>query len=77
MPRKYDIEADWTLMTTCNFRCVYCFHSDRMLGAKINPPAPAKKLADILRQLRIALAPPSDRWRAISLSRTFWSFASG
>ena len=45
MPREYDIEADWTLMTTCNFRCAYCFHTDRLLGAKIDPPAPVKKLA--------------------------------
>jgi MoaA/NifB/PqqE/SkfB family radical SAM enzyme len=45
MTRPYDIEADWSLMTTCNFRCTYCFHSDRLLGAKIDPPAPAEQLA--------------------------------
>ncbi len=44
MPREYDIEADWTLMTTCNFRCVYCFHSEQKLGAKIRPPAPVNDL---------------------------------
>jgi MoaA/NifB/PqqE/SkfB family radical SAM enzyme len=45
MIRPYDIEADWSLMTTCNFRCTYCFHSDRLLGAKIDPPAPVEQLA--------------------------------
>lgn len=45
MPRTYDIEADWTLMTTCNFRCEYCFFGDRHLGAKINPPGTPRKLA--------------------------------
>lgn len=45
MPRPYDIEADWTLMTTCNFRCVYCFHTTDRLGAKIAPPAPVDQLA--------------------------------
>lgn len=32
---KYDVEADWTLLTTCNFRCTYCFLSTAELGAKI------------------------------------------
>ena len=44
MRRPYDIEADWSLMTTCNFRCAYCFHSDEKLGAKIDPPAPVEQL---------------------------------
>src|SRR5215211_3732418 len=46
MTRTYDIEADWTLMTTCNFRCVYCFHSNDKLGARIRPPAPVEQLVD-------------------------------
>lgn len=25
MDFKYDVEADWVLLTTCNFRCAYCF----------------------------------------------------
>ena len=25
MDLKYDMEADWILLTTCNFRCAYCF----------------------------------------------------
>ena len=45
MMRNYEIEADWSLMTTCNFRCAYCFHSNRLLAAKITPPAPVEHLA--------------------------------
>ena len=33
MELKYDIEADWNLLTTCNYRCSYCLATD--LGAKI------------------------------------------
>jgi MoaA/NifB/PqqE/SkfB family radical SAM enzyme len=32
---KYDAEADWTLLTTCNFRCAYCFVSENAQRAKI------------------------------------------
>jgi MoaA/NifB/PqqE/SkfB family radical SAM enzyme len=32
---EYDIEADWILLYTCNFRCSYCGHSPELLGAKI------------------------------------------
>lgn len=32
---RYDIEADWKLLTTCNYRCDYCFLSDEALGAKL------------------------------------------
>ena len=32
---KYDAEADWTLLTTCNFRCAYCFVSENAQSAKI------------------------------------------
>ena len=31
----YDIEADWMLLLTCNFRCPYCFIDPKLLGAKI------------------------------------------
>lgn len=41
----YDIEADWILMSTCNFRCVYCFWDEEDLGRKIAPPADVQKLA--------------------------------
>jgi len=32
---KHDIEADWLLFTTCNYRCDYCFLSEASLGAKV------------------------------------------
>ena len=35
MELKYEIEADWILLTTCNFRCSYCFFSPSDLGAKM------------------------------------------
>lgn len=43
--RAYDIEADWILMSTCNFRCVYCFWDAKALGRKIAPLASVQKLA--------------------------------
>ena len=61
MSANYDIEADWSLMTTCNFRCAYCFHSDRSLGAKINPPAPVEQLVEFFDDSGFALAPASHR----------------
>ena len=30
----YDVEADWILLTTCNFRCSYCFVPPAALAAK-------------------------------------------
>lgn len=36
---RYDIEADWILMSTCQFRCEYCFWDKEALAAKISPPA--------------------------------------
>ena len=35
MDLKYEVEADWLLLTTCNFRCSYCGWSPSALGAKI------------------------------------------
>ncbi len=32
---KYEMEADWLLLETCNFRCEYCFVKPEALGAKI------------------------------------------
>src|SRR5438105_14108549 len=32
---KYDVEADFFPLTTCNFRCSYCFLARASLGAKI------------------------------------------
>jgi len=30
---RYDLEADWVLLTTCNYRCEYCFFPQSALGA--------------------------------------------
>lgn len=35
MELKYDVEADWMLLTSCNFRCAYCFFSAAFLKAKL------------------------------------------
>jgi MoaA/NifB/PqqE/SkfB family radical SAM enzyme len=32
----YDIEADWYLLDTCNYRCDYCFSSADKLGRKLS-----------------------------------------
>jgi MoaA/NifB/PqqE/SkfB family radical SAM enzyme len=32
---KYDIEADWRLLNTCNYRCAYCFSDAAVLGEKL------------------------------------------
>lgn len=32
---KYDIEADWQLLDTCNYRCAYCFFPPDLLGSKL------------------------------------------
>ena len=32
---KYDIEADWKLLNTCNLRCSYCFISPSLLRSKM------------------------------------------
>ncbi|MFG1243753.1 radical SAM protein [Xanthobacter sp. V7C-4] len=31
---RYDIEADWQLLNTCNYRCDYCFFPGEVLGEK-------------------------------------------
>jgi len=31
----YDIECDWTLLWTCNYRCSYCFYGEPVLGKKL------------------------------------------
>ena len=43
--RPIDIEADWTLMRTCNFRCTYCFWDAEDLGRRIAPVASVERLA--------------------------------
>jgi MoaA/NifB/PqqE/SkfB family radical SAM enzyme len=34
---RYDIEADWHLLNTCNYRCSYCFFSPEILGQALPP----------------------------------------
>ena len=31
----YDIETDWTMFTTCNYACDYCFFDAEALGKKL------------------------------------------
>ena len=33
---KYNIEADWILLQTCNYRCCYCFSPPEALGVKLH-----------------------------------------
>ncbi len=35
----HDIEGDWLLFTTCNYRCDYCFLSEPALGRKVEVKA--------------------------------------
>jgi MoaA/NifB/PqqE/SkfB family radical SAM enzyme len=35
MQMNYQIEADWHLLNTCNYRCQYCFFSPQVLGDKL------------------------------------------
>lgn len=44
LSRQYDVEADWILMSTCNFRCQYCYWDATDLGRKIQPPAQVEQL---------------------------------
>lgn len=39
--KTYDIEADWIMMSGCNYRCQYCFWPADDLGAR--PALPAEK----------------------------------
>lgn len=32
---RYDIEADWKLLDSCNYRCTYCFWPAETLGSKL------------------------------------------
>ena len=32
---RYDVEADWYLLDTCNYRCGYCFLNEATLGKKL------------------------------------------
>ena len=42
---SHDVEADFFLLPTCNFRCRYCFVPAAALGAKIQPFGTAEQWA--------------------------------
>jgi MoaA/NifB/PqqE/SkfB family radical SAM enzyme len=39
----YDVECDWYLLSTCNYRCSYCFLAPEDLGAKLRKYATAEQ----------------------------------
>ena len=43
---SYDIEADWVLLRTCNFRCTYCAILPEDLGGKISVYASPREWLD-------------------------------
>jgi MoaA/NifB/PqqE/SkfB family radical SAM enzyme len=43
---KYDIEADWQLLDTCNYRCTYCFLGPDVLGSKLRSFAEPGRWSD-------------------------------
>lgn len=47
---RYDVEADWQLLNTCNFRCSYCFFDDRFLGQELKTFASPRRWADAFEQ---------------------------
>src|SRR5215470_7504811 len=46
MQLKYEVEADWILLTSCNFRCRYCFVPLSDLASKITTYATHAQWAD-------------------------------
>lgn len=50
---RYDVEADWILMSTCNFRCTYCYWSPEDLGRKIHPIADPQTLNSFFDQTNL------------------------
>lgn len=47
---QYDVEADWVLLSACNFRCSYCFFPVSTLSAKIKTYATPAQWRDIFRE---------------------------
>ena len=41
----YEVECDWYLLWTCNYRCPYCFVSPEKLGSKIRTSASPEQWA--------------------------------
>lgn len=46
MNLNYNMEAAWTLLSTCNFRCAYCFSRPDALEARLNIYATPKQWAE-------------------------------
>jgi MoaA/NifB/PqqE/SkfB family radical SAM enzyme len=44
----YDIEADWMLLDTCNYRCSYCFFPESVLGRKLDIKASPRQWQEAL-----------------------------
>ncbi len=40
---QYQIEADWHLLNTCNYRCKYCFSTPASLGEKLRTHGSARQ----------------------------------
>ena len=51
----YDVECDWYLLGTCNYRCSYCFLSVEALGSKLRRVATPE-------QWNAAFAATKKRW---------------
>ncbi len=66
---RYDIEADFLLLTTCNFRCDYCYLSDESLGAKITTYATNAEWQDAFDATGKTWLAHDKRRRAVYLSR--------
>ena len=42
---NYDVEADWQLLNTCNYRCGYCFFPADTLGEKLKAAGTSEEWA--------------------------------
>jgi MoaA/NifB/PqqE/SkfB family radical SAM enzyme len=49
---KYDLEVDWILLDTCNYRCDYCFSPPDVLSQKLRTYAPVQRWRDSFDALR-------------------------
>ena len=47
----YDLEIDWILLDTCNYRCAYCFSPPEVLARKLRPVATVDEWRDAFNAL--------------------------
>ena len=72
----YDVEADFSLLFTCNFRCEYCFVPPNKLGEKIRVYADDNQWTDAFRRtgkrwlVHITGGEPTAYPRFVQLCRT-------